>query len=355
MSVESTLELIDNLGFDYAWQIDSAIVEKDGYVQPKKVSISFYDFNDAGQVLDPDSFANIVGDGFVYFKKRSDGLRYDLVTDTNIIPLATEGEFNLYRLNPDETIRDGDLFYFYDESLDYVKYWDAATAALVYTDQYFGRRGRSEIKFHYVHNSGQERRIDPSKSNIIDIYVLTTSYDNEYRSWLSGDISAEPLPPTSQSLEQNYIAKLDAIKAISDEIVFNPVNYKVLFGSKAEPALQATFKASRNSSRPTTDNDLKSRILSAIGEFFALENWEFGQSFFFSELSAYVMNKLSPDITNFVVVPKGNYGFGSYYEIACQSNEIFISGAGISDIEIIDAVTSSQIKASSTIVTTSGT
>jgi hypothetical protein len=43
------------------------------------------------------------------------------------------------------------------------------------------------------------------------------------------------------------------------------------------------------------------------------------------------------------------------YEVACLSNEIFINGANISDIEIIDAITASQIKSISAIVTTSGT
>ena len=98
-------------------------------------------------------------------------------------------------------------------------------------------------------------------------------------------------------------------------------------------------------------NFLKTRILTAINEFFALENWEFGQSFYFSELSTYVMNQLTPDITNFVVTPKSVGNFGSLYEVACQSNEIFINGASISDIEIIDAITASQLKSVSTIVT----
>lgn len=342
-----------SLGRDYAWQIDKAVTELDGYVQPKKVEISFYD--EQGQINDPDSFINIVGNEFVYFKKQADGLRYDLTTD--IVPLLNDAEFNAYKLDLEQnnlTVADGDLFYFYDPSIDTVKYWSAIDARLVYTDQYFGRRGRSNLKFHYVHNSGQERRVDPSKSNIIDIYVLTTSYDNAIRSWLSGT-SSQPLAPTSQSLEQSYIEKLAPIKAISDEIVFHPVKYKVLFGANADTNLQATFKAVKNSEKPTTNNDLSTRILTAINEFFALENWEFGQSFYFSELSTYIMNQLSPDITNFIIVPKGTVAFGSYYEIACQSNEIFISGATISDIEIIDAVTSSQIKSSASIVTTSGT
>ena len=37
---------------------------------------------------------------------------------------------------------------------------------------------------------------------------------------------------------------------------------------------------------------------------FSLENWDFGETFYFSELSAYVMNQLAPDLTTFVIVPR---------------------------------------------------
>ena len=343
---------VTGLGYDHVWQIDSSVVEIDGYVEPKKVNISFYDFNNKGQLFDPNSFNVIVGEQFVYFQRNSDRSRYYL-TSANIVPLATETDFALYKSK--NTVNDGDLFYFYDISLNFVKYWSSTYQKLIYTDEYFGRLGRSNIKFHYQHNSGNERRIDPSKSNFIDIYVLTTTYDNDVRSWLLGNLSSEPLPPTSQGLEQNYLPSLSNIKAISDEIIFHPVTYKVLFGSDASPNLQAKFKAVKNSNNTTTDNDLKTRILSAINAFFALENWEFGQSFHFGELSTYVMNLLTPDITNFVIVPiTETSAFGSLYEVTCLSNELFISGAKISDIEIIDAITASQLKSSS-IVTTSGT
>ena len=337
------------LGYDHVWQIDGSIIESDGYVEPKKVKVSFYDYSSTGQLLDPNSFDKITESQYVYFKQVSSSTRYAL-TDTDIIPYQFESN-----VPPAEKI-DGQLFYFYDPSLDVVKYWSSSSASLVYTDQYYGRIGRSDIKFHYEHNSGDERRIDPSKSNIIDIYVLTTSYDNSIRSWLMGNLSSEPLAPTSQSLEQNYLATLAPIKAISDEIVFHPVKYKILFGSDADFNLQAKFKAVKNSDKITTDHDLKTRILSAIDEFFALENWEFGQSFYFSELSTYVMNLLTPDITNFVIVPvTSNSSFGSLYEVTCLSHELFVSGAKISDIEIIDGITASQLKSSSSIITTSGT
>lgn len=347
LSINPTVESSSTgLGYDHLWQIDGPITEVDGYVDPQKVRVSFYDNPGAGQILNINSFNEIVESQFVYFKQINSSTRYSLTYD-DILPYSTENAVDT------QFKTDGQLFYFYDPSVNVVKYWSATYQKFIYTDQYFGRYGRSDIKFHYEHNSGEERRIDPSKSNIIDIYVLTTTYDNDVRSWLAGNLPSKPLAPTSQSLEQNYLPTLSPIKAISDEVVFHPVQYKVLFGSAADTNLQAKFKAVKNSDRITTDNDLKTRILSAINEFFALENWDFGQAFHFGELSTYVMNLLTPDITNFVIVPVSGNSFGSLYEVTSLSNELFISGATISDIEIIDAITAYQLNASS-ITTTSG-
>ena len=97
-----------------------------------------------------------------------------------------------------------------------------------------------------------------------------------------------------------------------------------------------TIKIVKNSSQVTNDSDIKSRVITAINQFFALENWEFGDTFYFSELSTYVMNELAPDIATFVIVPKeGSKAFGSLFEIKSENDEIFISGAKVSDVEII--------------------
>lgn len=334
------------LGVDYRWQIDSAVVETDGYVEPKKVLISFYDANNDGQIDNPDAFTEIVGsdNGFVYFMLSEDGNRYSLLEDQMLI--ASYSNEQAVNLNG---VDNGDLFYFYET--DVVKYYDTATASFILNTQYFAKNGRFGIKFHYMHNSGDERRIDPSKTNIIDIYVLTSEYDSSYRNYLTSLTGTEPLAPTSQSLENLFSAYLEPIKSISDTIVYHPANYKVLFGSQAAPNLQATFKAVRNPARISSDNDLKTRILAAINSFFTLDNWDFGQTFNFTELSTYVLNQLTPDILNFIIVPKNpNLPFGSLFEISCQSNEILVSGAKISDIEIIDTVTPNQINSSSPII-----
>jgi hypothetical protein len=172
---------------------------------------------------------------------------------------------------------------------------------------------------------------------------------------IGADSLTKPLSPTSSELENNYADSLESIKSISDQIIYQPASYKLLFGPTADLNLQATFKAVQNPSSTLSSHDITTRVLDAINTFFALENWNFGQSFYFSELSAYVMNILSPDITNFIIVPvnpKNN--FGSFYEIACQNSEIFISSAGASDIQVITAITADQLN-SSAIITNAGT
>jgi hypothetical protein len=184
--------------------------------------------------------------------------------------------------------------------------------------------------------------------SVLDAFIAPKPFP----SWLLNTTTVEPLPPGTVYLHTLLSPKLDLIKAISDEIVYHPVRYKILFGNYATADVQATFKVVKNSNVVISDNDVKTRVLSAINQFFALDNFDFGDSFYFSELSTFVMNLVSPDITNFIIVPTIN-NFGSLYEINCQTNEIFISGATAADIEIIDAVTASQLN-TTFIVTNAG-
>jgi hypothetical protein len=347
------------LKVDNNFQVDSSVIEPDGYQEPKKIKVSFFDKDDDGQIDNPDSFVDIVSpettstntyfkNNFVFFKRLTDGLRYELVDSSTITSYPTESEVL------DASKEDGHLYYFYDPAIDVIKSWSASSHTFVLEPTYFAKPGRSGIKFQYTHKTADNRRLDPSKTNLMDIYLLTSTYDTDFRNWLNSGTGSEPLSPTSQYLDLAYSSSLNSIKSISDELIFHPTNYKVLFGSKASPVLQATFKASRNIYRSNSDNALKTRILTAINNFFAVDNWDFGQTFYFSELATYVMNIMTPDITNFVIVPKQQNAFGSLYEIKCQANEIFVSGATIFDIDIIDSVTSSELKSAGTVVNTVG-
>jgi len=353
LSINEDPVTTDSLEKDYIWQVDDNIVEEDGYVDPKKVVISLYEKNNLGELDDPDSFTNIVKpdslnvdtgfkDKFVFFKKAADGIRYELVSRDEFLSYETPSDV----VSPETN----QLYYFYDDAYNVINTYDGTD--WVYQPDYLAFPGRSGIKFQYEHNSSEDRRIDPGKSNLIDIYLLTSSYDSEFRTWLQTGLGIEPLPPTSTTLEQSYAGILEPIKTISDEIVFQPVRYKVLFGKKAPISLQATFKAVKNPARTSSDNEIKSRILTAITDFFNLDNWDFGQPFYFSELSTYVMNLLSPDITNFIIVPRAS-NFGSLYEVSCLSNEIFINDVSADDIDIISAITANQLN-TTMIVNTSG-
>jgi hypothetical protein len=216
--------------------------------------------------------------------------------------------------------------------------------------------GRDKLKFQYTHSADYESRVDPGASNIIDVFILTKGYDAAFRQWLNGANITKPLAPSSDELFNTVAPTLNLIKSISDEIIYHPVSYKILFGSTADEDVQASFKIVKNIGQVLTDNEAKARVVTAMNQFFALENWDFGDTFYFTELATYVVNQLAPDISNFVIVPRqSGLNFGSLFEIACQSNEILVSGASANDIEIIDAVTASQLKSTSAIVTTSGT
>lgn len=223
--------------------------------------------------------------------------------------------------------------------------------------EYRGFIGRSKIKFQYVHAADSSARIDPASTNIIDVYMLTKTYDTRYRQWLKGNLTTRPLPPSSDNLYINFGNQLDSIRSISDEVIYHPVRYKNLFGSKADSSLQASFKVTKTTDVVISDNDIKTGVISSIEEFFAIDNWDFGDTFYFGELAAYIIKKMSPMIKNIVIVPKQqNLSFGSLYEIKSNSDEIFANSATVDDIELISEITATRIKASGTVLTsTTGT
>jgi len=342
----------------YNWEILKEYRDAEGYVNSKKVEVGFFDLDDDGVVDNPQSFEDIVAENtnsdekvvFLQKYRNSDGVedyRYVDETTVKIQVKANVGAIGAY-----SAYDAGQVFYIQDTDLFYKLSDDKKNISIV--DDYLGFTGRNKLKFHYVHNADYNQRIDPSATNIMDMYLLTRNYDNTYRQWLAGDITQQPAPPSSDQLYYNYGAELNKIKSISDEVIYHPVKYKPLFGSRAEDALQASFKIVKNPEVVINDNDVKTRVIDSINQFFALENWEFGESFYFSELATHIMNDLTPDIVNIVIVPKSdNASFGSLYEIRSEADEIFITSATVQDVEIIDALTASQLKSTGNIVSSS--
>jgi hypothetical protein len=349
-TVDQIVAIVDqnqNLKEDIGFEIADAKRTDDGYQSYDAIKIAFADSDNDGVIDNPDAFDEIVGidttNKYLFFKETTDDFGAKLLTyvpNVNntfiIIDKEINASVNSYSHNQ--------LVYFYDQAENIIKRVDLITRSFVIEPDYVAYVGRSSLKFQYIHNSNSNRRIDPSVSNIIDVYLLVRSYDTSYRLWLTGASTTMPQVPTPEELRVKFGTGLSEIKAISDEIVYHPVNYFPLFGDKASAEFQVSFKVVKNPNRTVNDNDLKVRIVNSISEFFSVENWDFGDRFYASELITYVITQNSPDISNMVLVPRQtNQAFGSLLEIQAQPDEILVSAATVDNIEILTNLTATEL------------
>jgi hypothetical protein len=131
---------------------------------------------------------------------------------------------------------------------------------------------------------------------------------------------------------------------ISDELIIRSGEFKVLFGSKADPKLQAKFVIVKSPSVTYTDIQIKSAVINAIKDFFDITYWNFGDTFNFTELSTSIHNVLSAQISSIVIIPKESLNhFGSLFQIGAEENEILIPHVSIDDIEFALALTPTAI------------
>jgi len=207
--------------------------------------------------------------------------------------------------------------------------------------------GTTGLNFEWEHIATDNQVVDPSFTNIIDVFALSKSYDTEYKSYLKRTITKEPIPPTSYELGTQFAGIVDK-KAVSDTVVYKPVKYKPMFGTLAEPHLKARFKIIKLFGSNITDSDLKSKTVTAIDEFFVSSNWDFGETFYFTELSAYVHKQLAGVLSSFVIVPQSSGStFGDMFEYQPNTDELLIPDVTVNDIDIITNITDANIRAGS--------
>jgi len=358
LGINTDFTKINALTRDIPFEISDTIRYEDGYEAADQIKISFADSDDDGIIDDPDAFEEIVGadfsgtenaeEKFLFFKETVDiagNKIFEFIDNSTKIITATPTESNI---NIDD-YAEGSFIYFYNSNEDRIKKVVVSSnnsKILELQSNYKANLGRDKLKFHYIHNANVDRRIDPSVSNIVDIFLLTRSYDTAFRNYLAG-AAVKPEAPSSDSLRISFGTSLNAIKSISDEIVYHTTNYKVLFGALADENLQAVFKVVKNPYKTINDNDLKVRIINSINTFFDIKNWDFGDRFYVSELITFITNAVSPDISNMTIVPRQlSQSFGSLFEIQSRSDEIFVSGATVDDIEIVTAINAVETRTS---------
>ena len=341
---------------DVVMNIIGQPVESDGYVDDFQVLISYRDSDNDGVPDDPDFFDTIVGtvpatpsvnSPWIFLQQTVDfdNLQRYLLVEPGIVnaDYATIDAINLAKTQ----WTPGQIFYAYSQGTFWLLSINVNNVrTLVEQSGWIARNGRQALYFQYRHNSPLTNRIDPGTTNIIDLYVVTQSYYTAYQNWIKDTTGTviEPSVPTIDELSTAYQG-LDDYKMISDNIVLNSVNFKPLFGAKAASTLRATIKVIRAQNSTASTSEIKSSVVAAMNSYFSIDKWNFGDTFYFSELAGYLHSELGSIISSVVLVPLNpQKSFGDLYEIRSEPNEIFVNAADITNIDVIDALTSTNLR-----------
>jgi hypothetical protein len=341
---------------DVLMEIIAQPVESDGYVNDYQVVVSYRDSDGDGVADNPDFFDEIVAPTvdpnsklvFLQLVTDFDDLERYLPVEPGVVnsSYATKDALELVK----SEFVSGQVFYAYSQKT----FWELViqnidgvlTRSLVERFDFVSRVGRQSLYFQYRHNSPLTNVIDPGVTNIIDVYIVNQEYYTAYQNYIKDTTGTvpEPSPPTISELSTAY-SGLNDYKMISDNMVLNSVVFKPLFGAKASPELQAAIKVVPAANTTASASEIKSQVITYINDYFTIDKWDFGDNFFFSELSAYLHEKLGSIISSVVIVPYNPLKtFGDLYEIRSAPNEIFVSAATVADVEIITALTQSNIR-----------
>jgi len=354
LAVNTQPDSTDHLPGDITMTIIGQPVESDGYVDDFQVLVGYRDSDNDGVPDNPDFFTEIVAPDvnstqkYVFLQKTVDfdNLQRYLLVEPDIVTsdYGTYDEIELQKT----AWTPGQVFYAYEQGTFYQLSISVAGARTLInvTNEWIARTGRQALYYQYRHNAPLTTRIDPGTTNIIDLYVVTLSYYTAYQNWIRDTTGTvvEPDVPTIDDLSTEYQG-LQNYKMISDNIILNSVVFKPLFGEKAAQELRATIKVIRAQGSTASTSEIKSSVVAAMNTYFSIDKWNFGDTFYFSELAAYLHRELGTIISSVVLVPLNSQKyFGDLYEIRSAPNEIFVNGATINNIEVIEALTSTNLR-----------
>ncbi len=319
-----------------------------GYIDNTKVKLLTSDTND-----NPFALLDVTTDESIVMEQYSvDSVTYERASKTvvaspnaNLVPTSAS------------------IYYNTTDTTWYIREAAAWSALTNYTDQTVGTNvqihynsvlyrvleGISFVEdpftsFRWEHYADLDKRIDPSTSNIVDVYVLSSDYVRKVNEWVANNFTTTtPTPPNNYELSK-LMDTIEPKKAMADHVAYIPVQFKYLFGSYAEPENQAVFKVIKKLGTGYTDSEIKTAVSTKVNEYFAIDNWDFGDIFYFSELAAYLHKELNDYISSIVITPKYSTNeFTNLLSISCALNEIFMAVTTSNDVKIITQLVQSEL------------
>jgi hypothetical protein len=329
---------------DQPWLVQSQPVYSDGHAEPSRLNVMQNTGVTDHIIQDPEAFVRVVPENSFVFWKRMIQSGYETWQPTQIdliyltmfqVPISGTSA-----LIPDQTV------VYVQQSAQFLQLDTLTDSWADVSSEYKVRTGRGNLNYVWQHFVPRSRRVDPAIQNIIDVYVLTNSYDQNIRNWISKGrpTDLEPQAPTPEQLAETF-QSFQQFKMMTDQLVWHPVKYKLLFGAQADVQLQAQFKVVKLSGSQITDSEIKSRVIQAVDTYFDIANWTFGQSFYFTELAAFIHQQMATFLSSVVIVPvNANSQFGDLFEIRCEPDQLFLSAARVTDVQIVNSLTPQALR-----------
>lgn len=340
---------------DIEFFLSENIRYSDGYIEPRRVQVNPIDSDYDGSLDLPNAFNlltdtedNVDATNYIFQIRNEDRLGFTFYEITNKI-LSRNSFGGLFGYDWDTNADELLAGYNVQDGLFYK--WDSDTQNMVEIDDQDEFRafiGRRDLNYKYKHFSPEGNRIDPAITNVIDNYVMTNQYINQVEEWKNGNrLNPFPAPPLSEELQEQF-SIADDFKMVTDQLLWNPAKFRLLFGEGSLPENRVEFRVVKIDNSDLTDNEIKQRILNAIEEYFDLSLWDFGEQVYTTELNAYIHQQLAKDIASIVIVPvqanqSGIRHPGDIYQIRLEFNELPLNTATVNDIRIVPAITNANV------------
>lgn len=309
------------LGISQVYDVVGPVKNEDGVIDFHRLQVTPTD------LMNEDESGNLIADRLLQFETfAANSYQYfDLLTPTVLLSVdPSPGNWTA-----------GSLV---DNSLRYGRALRMPTIGSTSTD--------AGLDFMWQHFSPFTNIIDPSVSNIHDLYLMTRGYYDNVINYVRGLETIAPIPPTPLELRNSYGHLLDT-KMLSDTVVLHSGKIRLLFGNLAEPQFRARFKIVRKQGASLTNERIKEEVLNVINSYFDIDGWDFGDTFYATELITLIHQRLPSDVASVVLVPVHSANsFGSLFTVESGHHEILQTAAGLSDIEIVDALTPITIRQS---------
>ena len=94
---------------------------------------------------------------------------------------------------------------------------------------------------------------------------------------------------------------------------------------RPRPNYKQHFKVIKTIGSDTSDNEVKSQVVEAINRFFLLNNWDMGESFYYTELAAFIHQSMPTNVSSVALVPTNSESnFGNLFQVKAEVDELFL-------------------------------